>query len=622
MTPTSGFCISKHVCKLHESKKIVRLGLQGWAANEFNLGMYACPHTRCSVFKHSEQRDYDLLVSALPPRKEFKTKKSARTMRHVKLSMQSSVFHPSILDPASYSKNGIDMVVSFRPPVPLHIAKWLPTSYINAELDAFLMRDVNDNRWLRFEDREPSLAVIISNCAQKNVKRMDIAQSLMNFFPQVYTLGKCFKSSKELPAHLKRCLKLPRRSAMWDAPKECLLHYAMFSFSLENSAEQSYITEKLWQPLKMGAIPIYTTEFTPQNRHALPHPDAALLIEDFNSLEHLASYMLSIVKNKTLWFKHAMAWRSLPPAHLSEGFLSAVNDSLVSLPCRLCDWWLMDTEKSSVLQASDASFKVTDKKVFSNFSNVFFVKPCMQSIFSRVRFPQVLPFIEPGYGIDGIFVVHYKPLKHRRQAMHLRVTSVFNSPPTFVEELDRDELSDADFFCASDRHLQHLFIKRHTTRGEDSLTFKHMAVFNFIIQRNITNALVLEDDATFLQKDWISASSQWQHILQELPKDYDMVMLSRFKNFHRRGKQISNHLFLAQKSRVSSAYLISNKGAMNMLRTLPIVSPIDFQINYAGGHQVPRNLPPARVLDIKILWAEPPMCGQYDDTGLMRTVSV
>jgi len=485
-----------------------------------------------------------------------------------------------------------------------------------------LIRDVNDNRWLGFEDRDPALVVIISNCAQKNVKRMDIAQSLINFFPRVYTLGKCFKLSKELPAHLKRCLKLPRRSAMWDAPKECLLHYTMFSFSLENAAEQSYITEKLWQPLKMGAIPIYTTELAPQNRKALPHPDAALFIEDFKSLEHLASYMLSIVNNKTLWFKHAMAWRSLPAAQLSKVFLSAVNDSLVSLPCRLCDWWLMDTQKSQVLEASDPFLKVLDQKVFSNTSDVFFVKPCMQNIFSRVRFPQVLPSIQQAYGIDGIFVVHYKPLKHRRQAMDLRVRSVFKYAPTFVEELDRNELSDADFACASDRHLQHLFIKRPTKRGEDSLTLKHMAVFNFMMQQNITNVLVLEDDAVFLQTDWISASSQWQNILLELPKDYDILMLSGYKNFHRRGKQISKHLFLAQQSRVSSAYVISKKGAMNMLRTLPIVSPIDFQINYAGGHKVPNNLPPANVVDMKILWSEPPMCEQYDETGLMRTVSV
>jgi GR25 family glycosyltransferase involved in LPS biosynthesis len=610
MPATSGFCEQENsncshmrVSQSHARPPVVMVGLDGWAASEFNMGMYACPLTECHIRKHAAGKtDYNLLLSAMPPRQALSGKANRRqTVRHAELSMESSINHPSVLDASSYSKNGIDLVVSFRPPVGSEVVKWLPTSYINTELRAFLTQNVDDNRWLSFEHRDAAMVVMISNCDQKHVKRIDIVNSITKLFPRVYTLGACFVSSAELPAEMKRCLDLPRRSAMWDAPKECLLHHAMFSFSLENSFELAYVTEKLWQPLKMGAIPVYSTGSVPENRKFLPHPDAALLIEDFASLGHLAAYMHSVAKNKSLWFKHAMAWRSLSNEHLSRDFLYAVNNSLVTLPCRLCDWWSQNSAEFTQL----ASGKLNS---------------CTKEILDRVRFPAQLPAIDKRYGIDAIFVIHYKPLKHRKLTARDRVKTVFGRHPVFIEDLDKNELSDTDLTCVSNRTMQLQFIQRPTHKGEDSLTLKHMAVFHFIAERGLTNVLVLEDDATFLQSDWLSPSSQWQLLLKHLPSDYDLVMLSSLANFHRRGKQISKHLYLAQQSRVSSMYLVSRKGALNMLRTFPIVGPFDFQINYATNHAVPSTLPRPPIQDIKVLWSEPPMSDQFDSMGTMQTV--
>lgn len=248
------------------------------------------------------------------------------------------------------------------------------------------------------------------------------------------------------------------------------------------------------------------------------------------------------------------------------------------------------------------------------------LKPCIHKILSRVQFPSQLPAIDKKYGIDAIFVLHYKPLVHRKSEMLHRIRSVFNTSCIWIEDLDKSELSDLDITCVSNRSLQRNYINRFTKRGEDSLSLKHMAVFNFILTNNLRNALILEDDARFLQLDWLSESSQWQTILRELPVNYDLVMLSAFENLARQGKQVGKHLFLAQSSRVSSMYLVSQKGAHNMLRTLPIIGPFDFQINYAGGHLIPDTVPPASVLDINILWAEPAMSDQYDILGGKRTV--
>ena len=88
----------------------------------------------------------------------------------------------------------------------------------------------------------------------------------------------------------------------------------------------------------MGAIPVYALGVL-KNREFLPHPDSALIVEDFESIEKLAVYMQQVSTNKTLWFKHAMAWRYLPTTEVSRDFISVVNNSLTTLPCRICDWW-------------------------------------------------------------------------------------------------------------------------------------------------------------------------------------------------------------------------------------------------------------------------------------------
>ena len=71
----------------------------------------------------------------------------------------------------------------------------------------------------------------------------------------------------------------------------------------------------------------------------------------------------------------------------------------------------------------------------------------------------------------------------------------------------------------------------------------------------------------------------------DLPADYDILFLSGCCDMHNVGLNVTANLYLAQVSRVSSMYLISQKGARNMLRSFPLVAPIDFQMNYAAGYE-------------------------------------
>ena len=304
----------------------------------------------------------------------------------------------------------------------------------------------------------------------------------------------------------------------------------------------------------------------------------------------VAVYMHLIVQNKMIKFEHALLWWYQTKFQVAPHVLSAVNLSIVN---------------SSAVNSTRSFVLLT---------------PCIYKILSRVRFPSKLPIIDNRYGIDAIFVVHYKPLVHRKNWMQNQIESNFETVPIWIEDLDKDDLTSSEIACVSNRTLQQQYINRPTKKGEDSLSLKHMAIFSFLLENDLHRALVLEDDARFFEFDWLTNSSQWQTMLRELPADYDLVMLSGLENFERRGKQISKHLFFAQQSRVSSMYLVSQKGARNMLRTFPIIGPFDFQINYAGGHSIPDTIPPASVCDIKILWAEPAMSDQYDALGRKESV--
>jgi hypothetical protein len=100
------------------------------------------------------------------------------------------------------------------------------------------------------------------------------------------------------------------------------------------------VTEKLWQPLLMGAIPIYWG--APDVNDFLPHPNAIIRVSDFESLEALADYLELLMTSDTAYKKH-MQWRNEP---LPQSFLNLFGTSPGHAPCHLCD--LIAREKTEL----------------------------------------------------------------------------------------------------------------------------------------------------------------------------------------------------------------------------------------------------------------------------------
>lgn len=129
-----------------------------------------------------------------------------------------------------------------------------------------------------------------------------------------------------------QCSDLPRSSDTVWSESECLLHHYKFYLAIENSRDEDYVTEKLYQGLRAGSVPIYFG--APNVRDFLPHPDSALLIDDFDSIDALVDYVKRASADEHLYAKH-MAWKN---TQLSYQFMNRVaTKPMDSIFCRTCD---------------------------------------------------------------------------------------------------------------------------------------------------------------------------------------------------------------------------------------------------------------------------------------------
>ncbi|CAG8771348.1 6237_t:CDS:1, partial [Gigaspora rosea] len=112
--------------------------------------------------------------------------------------------------------------------------------------------------------------------------------------------------------------------------KNCVISKYPFYLSIENSQEEDYTTEKLWDVFNLGVVPVIWG--APNTRSYLPHPNSAIFIEDFPDTEALANYLKYLVKNETAYLEYHK-WRNM---EFSDEFKKKSYMSMYNLECNVC----------------------------------------------------------------------------------------------------------------------------------------------------------------------------------------------------------------------------------------------------------------------------------------------
>ena len=140
-----------------------------------------------------------------------------------------------------------------------------------------------------------------------SVKRRNFCKSLMKY-KKVDCAGGVMQNTDELQRLDKNIIHDQESSRIIHATLPYISKYK-FTIAFENYSYPHYITEKIWQPLLVGSIPIYWG--CPQVAQMF-NPAAFINCHDYSSLDEVVSRVQEIDNDHELYLKYATASPFLP----------------------------------------------------------------------------------------------------------------------------------------------------------------------------------------------------------------------------------------------------------------------------------------------------------------------
>lgn len=206
----------------------------------------------------------------------------------------------------------------------------------------------------------PAAAYVASTCHDRKIlddlSRDQIVDALRKNGLRVDGLGPCrYSSSSNIsyeqnppmaqtshPLRNKPPIRLTRGAIEKETLKlkQDVLSQYMFYLAFENTIEEGYVTEKVYDGLIAGTVPVYLGAAA--DLKAMFAVDAAIIyVDDFlnkgdpssgqNRWKALAEYLISLIDDPVAYEKHR-SWRN----NFHSSYLSPLLRK--SWPCRLCEW--------------------------------------------------------------------------------------------------------------------------------------------------------------------------------------------------------------------------------------------------------------------------------------------
>jgi hypothetical protein len=176
----------------------------------------------------------------------------------------------------------------------------------------------------REEDGVSMAAAYISNCGMTRYDRLGAVKRLMAAGVSVDVFGSCFENSKKEPPELNHLSR--------DDRKVKNIKKYHFQLAFENSLKNGYLTEKYWQSLFVGTVPVVIG--SPDHLHHFePTNNSVLHWKNVSNVEEIASQLKDIYKDKKR-YDSMLDWKVNGP---SKQFLSVIDQfTCVNNYCTWC----------------------------------------------------------------------------------------------------------------------------------------------------------------------------------------------------------------------------------------------------------------------------------------------
>ncbi|KAE9607277.1 putative glycoprotein 3-alpha-L-fucosyltransferase [Lupinus albus] len=233
---------------------------------------------------------------AKKPDAAFGTPQQAGTASVLRSMESAEYYHENNIAMARRRGYNIIMTTSLSSDVPVGYFSW-------AEYD--IMAPVKP------KTESALAAAFISNCAARNF-RLQALEALEKENIKIDSYGGCHRNKDG------RVNKV-----------ETLKRYK-FSLAFENSNEEDYVTEKYFQSLVAGTVPVVVG--APNIEDFAPSPGSVLHIKDIEDVESIAKTMKHLAENPEA-YNQSLRWKYEGP---SDSFKALVDMAAVHSSCRLC----------------------------------------------------------------------------------------------------------------------------------------------------------------------------------------------------------------------------------------------------------------------------------------------
>lgn len=330
--------------------------------------------------------DADVIVFHLPSLYELPETKPAGQLWAV-LSIESESQYPIIARPEFMAN--FDLTITYR----RNSDVWIP--YVTPETPQRLLKPPKPKT-------EKAPAAYIASYDWSTNHRNDYVEELMKFIP-VDSYGKCLHN-RDLPedAGIRTKLRTIARHR--------------FTLAFENSNCVDYVTEKFFQALEAGSVPVYmgapnVADFAPANHSYID-------VSKFKGPRDLAAFLLDLCANEEKYQRY-LEWKRKP---LRRSFLNMVE----------C------VKRDAITRLVEASRQMLRKKKRTSARSTF---PGLPTVVPGVRvsraadsgFTAYNPLIDRSHDINstGAFILQLCDGRHSPEDLALQVQKMFQlkSPP-------------------------------------------------------------------------------------------------------------------------------------------------------------------------------------------------